>query len=64
MTYTEIEKFIDMFPQNVILSENGGVISYITLKFIDRLNEVFEYEKCAFCGAKTNEGIGSLADFF
>lgn len=64
MTYTEIEKFIDMFPQNVILAENGGVIGYITLNFIDKLNSVFEYEKCAYCGERTNEGIGSLADFF
>ena len=64
MTYAETEKFIDMFPQNVIFSENGGVISYITENFIGKLNKVFQYEKCQYCGAETTEGIGSLGDFF
>jgi hypothetical protein len=64
MSYGEIEKFLDMFPQSVIFSEDGGVINYITTKFIERLNKVFQYENCANCGAETNEGIGSLIDFF
>jgi hypothetical protein len=63
MTYSEIEKLIDMFPQNVVFSEDG-VINYITKNFIERLNSVFQYEKCAFCGAESSEGIGSLIDFF
>ena len=64
MTYQETEKFIDMFPQNVILDEDNGVIGYITSKFINKLNKVFEYENCPQCGAPTNQGIGSLQDFF
>lgn len=64
MSYGEIEKFLDMFPQSVIFSEDGGVINYITTNFIERLNKVFQYEKCANCGEETNEGIGSLIDFF
>lgn len=64
MTYAEVEKFIEMFPQNIIFSENGGVINYITTNFIEKLNGVFQYEKCAYCGAETTEGIGSLIDFF
>lgn len=64
MTYSEIEKLLGMFPQSVIFSEDGGVINYITTNFIERLNKVFQYEKCANCGEETNEGIGSLIDFF
>ena len=64
MTYTEVEKFIDQFPQNIIFSENGGVMNFITHNFIERLNQVFQYEKCEYCGAESNEGIGSLIDFF
>lgn len=64
MTYAEVEKFIDQFPQNVIFSEGGGVMNYITKEFIERLNGVFQYEKCTHCGAESEEGIGSLVDFF
>jgi DNA-directed RNA polymerase subunit RPC12/RpoP len=64
MTYAEVEKFIDQFPQNIIFSENGGVMNYITQNFIEKLNQVFQYEKCEYCGAESNEGIGSLIDFF
>ena len=64
MSYNEVEKFIEMFPQQVIFSENGGVLNYITTEFIEKLNSLFQYEKCAYCGAETKDGIGSLIDFF
>lgn len=64
MAYNEVEKLIELFPQSVIYSENGGVINYITTNFLDRLNNLFKYEKCMYCGAETKEGIGSLVDFF
>jgi len=64
MSYGQIEKFIEIFPQNVIFSENGGVIDYITKNFVEKLNSMFQYEKCSRCGAETNEGVGSLIDFF
>lgn len=64
MTYGEIENLIEVFPQNVVFSENEGVISYITKNFVERLNGIFQYEKCAHCGAETTEGVGSLSDFF
>jgi hypothetical protein len=64
MTYSEIEKFIDQFPQDIILSEHGGVINYIMTNFVKKVDSAFEYEKCNNCGAKTTEGVGSLLDFF
>lgn len=64
LTYDEIENLINEFPQNVIFSENGGIINHITVHFIERLNKLFHYEKCQYCGAESNEGIGSLTDFF
>ena len=64
MSYAEVEKFIDQFPQNVIFSESSGVMNFITVNFIEKLNSVFQYEKCAYCGAESTEGIGSLIDFF
>lgn len=64
MTYDEIENLINEFPQNVVFAEHGGIINHITTNFIEKLNSLFQYEKCSNCGAESKEGIGSLTDFF
>ena len=64
MSYTEIESLFSLFPQNIIFDEKTGLIQYITKEFIEKINGVFEYQKCIQCGHQTNEGVGSLMDFF
>lgn len=64
MSYNQIEQLISILPQNIIFSDDNGVIKYITTEFIEKINKVFSYEKCAQCGAETNEGIGGIGDFF
>lgn len=64
MTYSDIEELISYFPQNIIFSEETGVLRYIAKEFIEKINSAFSYEKCQFCGAETKEGIGSTSDFF
>lgn len=59
-----IGELISIFPQNIIFSDENGLVSYISKNFIEKINNVFSYEKCPYCGALTNEGIGSTADFF
>lgn len=63
MTYSDIEKLIEMFPQNIVFSEDNGVLRYIAKNFIEKINTVFQYEKCAQCGAEAPAGLGSVADF-
>ena len=63
MTYSDIEKLIEMFPQNIIFSEDTGVLKYIAKNFIQKINTVFTYEKCAQCGAEAPAGLGSVSDF-
>ena len=64
MSYNQIEQLISLFPQNIIFSDENGVIKYITTEFIEKINKVFEYEKCNQCGAESQQGIGSVVDFF
>lgn len=64
MSYNQIEQLISILPQNIIFSDDNGVIKYITTEFIEKINKVFQYEKCAQCGAETTEGIGGIGDFF
>lgn len=64
MTYADIEELLSLFPQNIIFDDEKGVLKHITTEFIESINNVFNYEKCANCGRETNEGIGSLIDFF
>lgn len=64
MSYNQIEQLISILPQNIIFSDENGVIKYITTEFIEKINKVFSYEKCSQCGAETTEGIGGLGDFF
>ncbi len=64
MSYNQIEQLISILPQNIIFSDENGVIKYITSEFIEKINKVFSYEKCAQCGAETTEGIGGIGDFF
>ena len=64
MSYNQIEQLIALFPQNVIFSDDNGVIKYITTEFIEKINKVFTYEKCMQCGAESSEGIGGVGDFF
>ena len=63
MSYSDIEKLIEMFPQNIVFSEDTGVLRYIAKNFIEKINSVFKYEKCAQCGAEAPVGLGSVADF-
>lgn len=64
MSYSDIEQLISYFPQNIIFSEENGVLKFIAQEFISKLNNVFAYEKCAFCGAESHEGMGNVVDFF
>lgn len=64
MSYSETENFLALFPQNVIFSEEKGVLQYIVKNIMNKLNDVFQYEKCQFCGAETKEGMGNVIDFF
>ena len=64
MSYSDIEQLISYFPQNIIFSEENGVLKFIAQEFISKLNNVFAYEKCAFCGAESREGMGNVVDFF
>lgn len=64
MSYNDIEELISIFPQNIIFSDEQGVLKYIAKEFIEKINNVFAYEKCYQCGAETQEGIGSVIDFF
>ncbi len=64
MSYNQIEQLISLFPQNIIFSDENGVIKYITTEFIEKINGVFSYEKCLQCGAESTEGIGGIGDFF
>ena len=64
MSYGDIEELISYFPQNIVFSEEDGVLKYIATQFIDKINGVFKYEKCAQCGAESKEGLGSVIDFF
>lgn len=63
MAYSDIEKLIELFPQNIIFSEETGVLRYIAKNFIEKINGVFQYEKCAQCGAEAPVGLGSVSDF-
>lgn len=64
LSLADIEELFSMFPQNIMFSQDNGVIKFITTNFIDKVNDIFKYEKCKQCGAETEEGIGSLIDFF
>lgn len=64
MTYSDVEQLLSLLPQNIMFSEENGVLKYITTQFIDKINNVFHYEKCMQCGAETKEGLGSVIDFF
>ena len=64
MSLAEIEQLFSLFPQNIMFDEKTGVIQHITVDFIDKINKVFQYEKCAQCGYQTQEGVGDLIDFF
>jgi hypothetical protein len=64
MSLNEIEQLFSLFPQNIMFDDKNGVIQHITKEFVDKINGVFQYEKCAQCGYQTQEGIGDLIDFF
>lgn len=64
MSYAQIEQFIALFPQNIIFSDDHGVIKHITTQFIEKINSAFSYEKCPQCGAESTQGMGSVVDFF
>ena len=64
MSLKEIEYLFSLFPQNIMFDDTTGVLQHITKEFIDKINSIFQYEKCAQCGYQTKEGIGDLIDFF
>ena len=64
LTYGECEQIISLLPQSIFFSDENGVLKFASETFIDSIGKVFQYEKCAQCGAQTEEGIGSVADFF
>jgi transcription elongation factor Elf1 len=62
-TYDQRTDIIDSLPQGLVFDDNNGIISKVIADFTDPLNKSFRYENCQFCGAETEEGIGSIADF-
>ena len=64
LSLDEIESLFSIFPQNILFDEKNGVLQHITTKFIEKINGAFQYQTCAQCGHKTQEGMGSLTDFF
>ncbi len=62
-SYADRTDVVDSLPQGIIFDDDDGVISKIVSDFTDKLNKAFQYEKCMYCGAETEEGIGSVADF-
>ena len=64
MSYDDVETLLSYFPQNIMFDEKKGVLKYITKEFIEKINSVFQYEKCSKCGYETKEGMGNLIDFF
>lgn len=63
MTYSDIEELISILPQNIIFGEENGVIKYVANEFLEKINKVFEFEKCAQCGTESDESVGSMMDF-
>ena len=63
LTYADRTDLIDSLPQGLVFDDDKGVITRVIADFTDPLNKAFQYEKCAYCGAETEEGIGSIADF-
>lgn len=64
MSFKDIEELISFFPQNIVFGEENGLIKFIATEFLEKINNIFTYEKCINCGAATTEGIGSISDFF
>jgi hypothetical protein len=64
MSYDDVETLLSYFPQNIMFDENKGVLKYIAKEFIEKINSVFQYEKCVHCGYETKQGMGNLIDFF
>lgn len=63
LSYADRTDLIDSLPQGLVFDDDKGVINKVIADFTDPLNKAFQYEKCQFCGAETEEGIGSIADF-
>ena len=63
LSYADRTDLIDSLPQGLVFDDERGVINKVISDFTDPLNKAFQYEKCAYCGAETEEGIGSIADF-
>lgn len=59
----EILDIISIFPQDVLYSENG-VLKYITIEFIKKVNDAFEAPKCAQCGETYEEEVINSASSF
>ena len=64
MPYDDVETLLSYFPQNIMFDEENGVLKHIAKEFIEKINSVFQYEKCGHCGYETKEGMGNLIDFF
>lgn len=63
LSYADRTDLIDSLPQGLVFDDDKGVVTKVISDFTDPLNKAFQYEKCAYCGAETEEGIGSIADF-
>jgi len=65
MSYKDVSELIETLPQDILFSEDHGVLRYVTKEFIEKIGNVFQYERCAQCGAENQgEGVGSITDFF
>ena len=60
---SDINDIVQMFPQDVLYSDNG-VISFIIKNFIQNISSVFDEHRCTNCGKLNEEGeVNSAASF-
>lgn len=50
MGYSDLERLIEMLPQNVVFSPDNGIAKFVSDNFVDPINKLFSYEKCSMCG--------------
>lgn len=63
MTYSDTEKLMSMFPQNIIFGEDS-VLNYIAKNLILNINQAFyNTAKCVQCGTEAQVGTRNVSDF-
>lgn len=62
-SFDDIEKLFAVLPQDIVFSSEHGILQYIQTNLMQKMDNAFNYEKCAQCGAESTEGVASVADF-